>query len=110
MIEEKRNNAYGKIDLGISEKQDKVNPNTPSQKAWGWRKMVTPLALVSATVIGLSIPAVNSIGTISQNLGLDNLKQEAKDQAIEAVFGDDFEDNGSNINPSVIWPWMTQFF
>ncbi|NER38088.1 MAG: hypothetical protein F6J93_29710 [Oscillatoria sp. SIO1A7] len=106
-MKEQLQNAYGKVDLGISQKQDKVNPNMPSQKAGGWRKMVTPLALVSATVIGLSIPAVNSIGTVSQSLSLDDLKQEAKEQAIKAVFGDGFEDNGSNTYASLYhgWPW-----
>lgn len=123
----RQNNAYGNIALAISQKQDKVNANMPSQKA-GWRQIVKPLALASVTAIGLGILAESANlkfnysqettyeGIVSSEkvidiVGLDALKQEAKELAIEAVFGDNLEDDGSNINPSVwrrfrwCWRW-----
>lgn len=118
-MKEKQHNAPSNITLAISQKQDKVNANMPSQKV-GWRQMVTPLALASVTAIGIGILAESAnlkfnysqettyegiVGSekVIDMVSLDDLKQEAKELAIEAVFGDDFEDDGSNINPSGFW-------
>lgn len=113
-----QNNAHSNIGLAISQKQDKVNANMPSKKA-SWRQIMKPLALASVTAIGLGIMAESANlkfnysqgttyeGTVGSEkvidiVSLDDLKQETKELAIEAVFGDDFEDDGSSkINPSV---------
>lgn len=115
-MKKQQHNANNNITF-ISQQQAKVNP---TQK--GWLRMVTPLALASVTVLGLGILTetanlklnsrqettyegmVVSEGVIDMP-SLDDLKDEVKERAIEAVLGDNFEDNGSYINPSSFWWW-----
>lgn len=115
-MKKQQQNANNNITF-VSQQQAKVNP---SQK--GLLRMVTPLALASVTVLGLGIltetanlklnsrqettyeRTIGSEGLIDMP-SLDDLKEEVKELAIEAVFGDDVEDNGSNINPLTIWWW-----